>query len=81
MSSRPKLILGCNYHTTWQSKPAMRFVLKKISFEGDEAFLVTRTTGKSFWTPVSDLIFIESVHNLKKIENFKNTKKIRHEFK
>ena len=64
-----KIAIGCNYHTTWQSKKAMRFVLKEI--KEDKARLATRTTGKDFWTNVSDLIFIESDHNINKANQFK----------
>lgn len=58
------LIVGCNYHTTWQSNKAMRFVLVKV--EGGKATLKTRTTGKEFTTNVSDLIFIQTKHNKEK---------------
>jgi len=50
------LIPGCNYHTKWQSHPAMRFVLKEI--KGTKAILFTRKTRKEFETNVEDLIFI-----------------------
>ena len=59
-----RIIIGCNYHTKWQRNKAMRFVLKEV--RGDKARLVTRTTGKNFWTNVSDLIFIETKYNLEK---------------
>lgn len=59
-----ELIIGCNYHTTWQSHKAMRFILKEI--KGDKARLETRNTKKSFWTNTSDLIFIETNHNRNK---------------
>lgn len=55
------LIIGCNYHTKWQSDKAMRFVLVEI--QGTRARLQTRRTGKDFWTDVSDLIFIETKYN------------------
>ena len=63
---KPKqiLVVGCNYHTTWQKHPAMRFVLKEI--DGKRARLVTRETKKDFWTNVEDLIFIETRHNKQK---------------
>lgn len=61
-----RLVIGCNYHTKWQSNKAMRFVLAEI--KGDKAKLETRNTGKSFWTNVSDLIFIESDYNKRKAE-------------
>jgi hypothetical protein len=56
--------IGCNYHTKWQSHPAMRFVLKEI--KGDKARLQTRASKKDFWTNISDLIFIESNYNKNK---------------
>lgn len=56
-----KLIIGCNYHTTWQSHPAMRFVLVEI--KGDKARLRTRASKKDFWTDVKDLIFIDTNYN------------------
>lgn len=51
-----ELVIGCNYHTTWQSHPAMRFVL--VELKGDKARLKTRTSRKDFWTDIKDLIFI-----------------------
>lgn len=59
-----KLVIGCNYHTTWQSNKSMRFVLVEI--KGDRARLQTRNTKKDFWTNISDLIFIETKHNKQK---------------
>ena len=56
-----KLIVGCNYHTTWQSHSAMRFVL--IEIKGDKARLKTRASKKDFWTDVKDLIFIRDNKN------------------
>lgn len=61
-----KLVIGCNYHTKWQSNKAMRFVLAEI--KDDKARLYTRRTKRSFWTNVSDLIFIETDHNKSKAE-------------
>lgn len=58
------LIIGCNYHTTWQSRKSMRFVLKELS--GDKARLITRNTGKDFWTKMDDLIFIMTDYNIAK---------------
>lgn len=58
------IIIGCNYHTSWQKYAGMRFVLSEIN--NDKARLETRTTKKSFWTDISDLIFISSEHNRKK---------------
>lgn len=59
-----KLIIGCNYHTKWQSNKSMRFVLKEI--DGDKVRLITRRTNKNFWTNASDLIFITTDHNKSK---------------
>jgi len=56
-----KLIIGCNYHTKWQSNKGMRFVLAEI--KGDKARLYTRNTKRNFWTNVSDLIFINTETN------------------
>jgi len=67
--SEPKLIIGCNYHTTWQSHKAMRFVLSEI--KGDKALLTTRNTKRSFWTDVKDLIFIETSYNQNKANKLK----------
>ena len=65
-----KIVVGCNYHTTWQSNKGMRFVLAEV--KGDKARLQTRNTGKDFWTNVSDLIFIESDYNKRKAESILN---------
>lgn len=59
-----KLVIGCNYHTTWQRNKGMRFVLSEI--KGDKVRLTTRNTGKDFWTNAADLIFIETKHNKNK---------------
>lgn len=59
-----KLVIGCNYHTKWQSNKAMRFVLKEII--GDEAILYTRGTNKTFKTNINDLIFIDTNFNNQK---------------
>lgn len=58
------IIIGCNYHTVWQSNKSMRFVL--IEIYNDKAKLMTRTSRKNFWTNVSDLIYIHTNHNNKK---------------
>ena len=65
-----KLVVGCNYHTVWQSKKSMRFVL--VELKGDRARLQTRNTGKDFWTNVSDLVFIETDYNKQKAEKTLN---------
>jgi len=59
-----RIVIGCNYHTTWQSDPRMRFVLDEV--KGDRALLKTRRTRKMFWTNVKDLIFIDTPHNRRK---------------
>lgn len=66
------IIIGCNYHTTWQSHKAMRFVLAEI--KGDKARLYTRRTKKQFWTNVSDLIFIKTICNINKAKKLLNEK-------
>jgi len=58
------LVIGCNYHTKWQSHKAMRFVLAEI--KNDKARLITRNTNKSFWTKIDDLIFIDTKYNIEK---------------
>ena len=55
------LIIGCNYHTTWQSNPAMRFVLKAV--DGNKATLMTRRTNKEFTCLTKDLIFVDTPYN------------------
>jgi hypothetical protein len=59
-----KIIVGCNYHTTWQKHKSMRFVLVEI--KGEKARLQTRNTNKDFWTNIKDLIFIETKYNKQK---------------
>jgi hypothetical protein len=70
--SQPLLVVGCNYHTTWQSNKKMRFVLSEL--KGNKARLTTRTTGKSFWTDTKDLIFITSNCNNNKAKRLLETK-------
>ena len=60
------IVVGCNYHTKWQSKKSMRFVLVEV--KGNRARLKTRNTEKDFWTNIDDLIFIESDWNKKKAD-------------
>ncbi len=67
-----KIVIGCNYHTKWQSHKAMMFVLKEIN--GNTAILTTRTTGKTFKTNISDLIFIESKYNKEKAKKLTKQK-------
>lgn len=61
------IVIGCNYHTTWQKHSAMRFELKEV--KGDKARLITRTTGRDFWTDLNSLIFIMTTHNIRKADN------------
>ncbi len=61
-----RLVIGCNYHTTWQKNKAMRFIL--VDVQGAKARLKTRTTNKNFWTDTKDLIFIETSHNRDKAD-------------
>jgi len=68
--SESSIVIGCNYHTKWQKHSAMRFVLKEV--KGDKARLITRSTGKDFWTNINDLIFIMSNHNISKAERLTN---------
>ena len=63
------IIIGCNYHTTWQSNHKMRFVLSEV--EGDKVRLTTRVSRKSFWSGIEDLIFIETRHNKEKAEKLR----------
>ena len=72
MTEESKIQIGCNDHTKWQSNRAMRFVLKEV--KGDKARLITRSSGRDFWTNVSDLIFIETKHNKEKYNNLKSIK-------
>ncbi len=62
-----RIVIGCNYHTTWQKNRGMRFVLAEI--KGDKARLKTRNTNKDFWTNISDLIFIETGYNKRKADD------------
>ncbi len=65
-----QLIIGCNYHTTWQKNKSMRFILAEI--KGDRVRLKTRRTNKDFWTNTKDLIFITSDHNKNKAKKLKS---------
>jgi len=69
-----KLVIGCNYHTKWQSNSRMRFILKEI--KGDKARLATRVSKKDFWTNVEDLIFIETDYNKNKAKRLTDEKTI-----
>ncbi len=70
------LVIGCNYHTTWQSHKGMRFVL--IEIKGTKARLQTRNSRKDFWTNVNDLIFIESGYNKQKAKEITESITIKH---
>jgi hypothetical protein len=63
---KQRIVVGCNYHTTWQKHKAMRFVLKSV--KGNTAILYTRTTNNEFTCKVSDLIFITTDHNIRKAD-------------
>ena len=68
METETRIEIGCNYHTTWQSHKAMRFMLVEV--KGDKARLRSKRNGKDFWTNTKDLIFITSEYNkLKATEN------------
>lgn len=63
-----KLIIGCAYHTTWQSNKGYCFILSDI--KDGKALLRTKNIKKQpFWTDVSSLIFIETPHNLHKAKS------------
>ena len=62
------LVIGCNYHTTWQGHKQMRFVLTEL--KDDKARLQTRNTRKNFWTDTKDLIFIETGCNRAKARDY-----------
>ena len=61
---KENIVVGCNYHTIWQSDPRMRFVLVEV--KDNKAKLKTRHTRKEFWTELKDLIFIKSNYNKNK---------------
>lgn len=69
---KTELVIGCNYHTTWQSHPAMRFVL--VELKGDKARLRTRNSKKDFWTNTKDLIFIDTNYNKNKAKRLSDKK-------
>ena len=58
------IIIGCNYHTTWQTHRNMRFILTGV--DGLKARLQTRNTKKDFYTDIDSLVFIESNYNIEK---------------
>lgn len=65
-----RLVEGCNYHTTWQSRRSMRFVLVFIDRDRNRVRLATRKTRKSFWCSIDDLIFIDTDYNERKADLF-----------
>ena len=67
-----QLIIGCNYHTTWQRIKGMRFVLKSISEDGLTCVLYTRKTEKEFTTSTDSLIFIDTSYNKDKAIKLSN---------
>jgi len=64
------IVIGCNYHTTWQKDKGMRFVLAEV--KGEKARLQTRKTKRDFWTNTKDLIFIDTVYNKNKADKLLN---------
>ena len=54
MDLRPiNLVVGRNYHTTWQTAKGMRFILKQLS--GSKALLGTMYNSKTYWVDVDQL--------------------------
>lgn len=68
-----RIVIGCNYHTKWQTDKAMRFVLLGIQL--NRALLGTRKTHKRFWTNTEDLIFIRTQYNIDKADRLEKTKR------
>ena len=66
------IVLGCNYHTTWQRYTGMRFVLKSVNMANNTAIMITRRTKKEFTTNINDLVFINSVKNRDKADRLLN---------
>lgn len=64
------IVIGCNYHTTWQSHKRMRFVLTEV--KGTKARLQTRMSRKDFWTDLNDLIFIDTDYNKHKAQELRS---------
>lgn len=65
------IVIGCNYHTAWQTEKSMRFVLSKV--KDGKARLLTRQTSKDFWCDINDLIFIRTHHNFNKAQRYRPT--------
>ncbi len=68
------IVIGCNYHATWQSNKQMRFVLTEV--KGDKARLQTRRSQKNFWTDLKYLVFIDSNYNKSKAKELRNYLKL-----
>jgi hypothetical protein len=62
------IVIGCNYHTTWQSHKDMRFILSDMMYKNGKlrAVLKTRRTKNMFTSDLDDLIFITTKHNIQK---------------
>ena len=62
------IVIGCNYHTKWQSHRNMRFTLWDIMYKNGipKAVLKTWRTKNIFTTDLDDLIFITTKHNIEK---------------
>ena len=71
------IVIGCNYHTNWQSNKSMRFVLAEV--KDNKARLYTRKhkKRKEFWTDLDDLgVFIKTKHNIDKAKKINKNKTI-----
>lgn len=66
------IVLGCNYHTTWQKFKSMRFVLHSVNWDRGTAILITRRTKKTFSTKMDDLVFIDTKNNRYKADRLMN---------
>ena len=72
VSTKELLIVGCNYHTIWQSEKSMRFVL--VEFNKGMAILKTRNTRRIFKTEISSLLFITTSCNISKASDLTGKK-------
>lgn len=70
MEEPTRIVIGCNYHTTWQRDKGMRFVL--VAINGTKATLETRRSNKRFETNINDLIFIKTLHNTLKADRIEH---------
>lgn len=66
------IVIGTNYHTTWQSSTSMRWILLYCKKKNGlwYAMLGTRGSNKVVWTNMDDLISIKSVHNKNKKKEY-----------